>query len=54
MLLHESVPQNAREPEESTQSAQRHTANCVVMVPPKEFRFNEETRKTTSFNTKCL
>ena len=43
MLLHESVPQNAHGKEESTQSALRHTANCVVMVPPKEFRFNEET-----------
>ncbi|CAH1563726.1 arginine deiminase-related protein [Vibrio rotiferianus] len=49
MLLHESVPQNAREPEESTQSAQRHTANCVVMVPPKEFRFNEETAQDNEF-----
>ncbi|MGR4989967.1 arginine deiminase-related protein [Vibrio rotiferianus] len=49
MLLHESVPQNAREPEESTQSAQRHTANCVVMVPPKEFCFNEETAQDNEF-----
>ncbi len=49
MLLHESVPQNAHGKEESTQSALRHTANCVVMVPPKEFRFNEETAQDYEF-----
>lgn len=49
MLLHESVPQNAHGKEESTQSALRHTANCVVMVPPKEFRFNEETAQDNEF-----
>ncbi|MGU3844082.1 amidinotransferase, partial [Vibrio diabolicus] len=37
MLLHESVTQFANGKEESTQSAQRQTANGVVMVPPKEF-----------------
>lgn len=49
MLLHESVPQNAHGKEESTQSALRHTANCVVMVPPKEFRFYEETAQDNEF-----
>lgn len=49
MLLHESVPKNAHGKEESTQSALRHTANCVVMVPPKEFRFNEETAQDNEF-----
>ncbi len=49
MLLHESVPQNAHGKEESTQNALRHTANCVVMVPPKEFRFNEETAQDNEF-----
>nr|WP_321461386.1 arginine deiminase-related protein [uncultured Vibrio sp.] len=49
MLLHESVPQFANGNEESTQSALRHTANCVVMVPPKEFRFNEETARDNEF-----
>lgn len=49
MLLHESVPQFADGKEESTQSALRQTANCVVMVPPKEFRFNEETAQDNEF-----
>ena len=49
MLLHESVPQFANGNEESTPSALRHTANCVVMVPPKEFRFNEETARDNEF-----
>ncbi|BBM67426.1 amidinotransferase [Vibrio alfacsensis] len=49
MLLNESVPQNAQGKEESTQSTLRHTANCVVMVPPKEFRFNEETAQDNEF-----
>ncbi|MGR5238263.1 arginine deiminase-related protein [Vibrio alfacsensis] len=49
MLLHESVHQFAHGKEESTQSAIRHTSNCVVMVPPKEFRFNEETAQDNEF-----
>ncbi len=53
MLLHESVPQFADGKEESTQSALRQTANCVVMVPPKEFRLMKKRRKTMSFSIRC-
>ncbi|EDP59750.1 arginine deiminase-related protein [Vibrio sp. AND4] len=49
MLIHGSVLKNAHGKEEGTQSTLRHTANCVVMVPPKEFRFNEETAQDNEF-----
>ncbi|CAM2938370.1 arginine deiminase-related protein [Vibrio mytili] len=52
MRLHESVPPLSGGQQQSTKSTLRHTANCVVMVPPKEFRFNEETAQDNEFQTK--
>ncbi|MDF2153091.1 arginine deiminase-related protein [Vibrio sp. CAU 1672] len=49
MQLHKSVPVFAREKRPTPQKTLRHNANCVVMVPPKEFRFNEETAQDNEF-----